>query len=86
MRSKPVRRCPACHARLFAAGTALKRARLRWGLTIREAAEALGVPHSTLAGWESGRRALPVSRARKLLRRLKRMGANNADRSNGSDT
>jgi transcriptional regulator with XRE-family HTH domain len=36
--------------------------RIATGLTIRELAERLGWPHTTLGNYESGRRALPIAR------------------------
>jgi transcriptional regulator with XRE-family HTH domain len=46
----------------IAIGKRLAAARQGAGLSIRQLAERLGWPHTTLGNYESGRRALPVAR------------------------
>lgn len=45
------------------------------GLTIRELADRLGWPHTTLGNYESGRRALPIARLYDIARALDRVPA-----------
>lgn len=59
----------------IAIGRRLAAARQGAGLSMRQLAERLGWPHTTLGNYESGRRALPVARLLEIAQALGRSPA-----------
>jgi transcriptional regulator with XRE-family HTH domain len=49
-------------------GRRLRTARMREGMTVREAAEVIGMSHATLVKYENGTLPLPIDRAAALAR------------------
>lgn len=56
-------------------GARIAEARRKAGLTVRDLASTLAMPHTTLNNYETGRRPIPLDRLAKIARALRRPAA-----------